>query len=100
MDELVEFIKEENKRLDSIYRFPDRERKILAKTVKLMEEVGELSNEILHHMALQRNEKQSGNLEEEFADVMITAMLLADSMGIDIAKALNERMDEIRERRY
>jgi len=58
-----------------------REREILAKTVKLNEEVGELCNDILSILKLQRKAKlerfDRRNIYQEFADVLLTLMQLA-----------------------
>lgn len=102
-DELDDFIKER----DDIYRqwkegeATDRER-VLARMAKLTEEVGELSDEVLGSLGYQRQEKldarKPGGLEDEFADVIVTVMLLAKSMGVDIGMALEKNMQKIRTR--
>jgi len=103
LDELNDFVQER----DGIYRamkdgsISDRER-VLARTVKLMEEVGELSDEILGSLGHQRQSKLDArnpeNLSEEFADVIITAFLVAKSLDVDMPAALEKKMAKIRER--
>lgn len=103
IDELNAFIEER----DGIYRamkdgnISERER-ILARTVKLMEEVGELSDEILGTLGHQRQSKldlrKPEGLAEEFADVVITTFLIAKSMGVDMPAALEKKMEKIRVR--
>jgi len=102
MKELLEFIDFEDGRLNRHYNI-DCEKKILARTVKLSEELGELANDVLAHGSLQSNAKLEShdkeNINHEFADVIITAMLLAKSMNINIEKALEKKIRHIREKR-
>lgn len=102
--ELLEFINLENERL--IERFGKKsatqQERILARTVKLTEELGELCNEVLSFNGDQRKEKldlyDKNNLPHEFADVVITTLLLAKSMNIDIADALKNKIEKINKR--
>lgn len=61
------------------------------RTVKLLEEVGELCNEVLTFYALQRKTKlrtnNEDNLPVECADVLIILLLLAQSMNINLEEA-------------
>lgn len=72
------------------------------KTLKLNEEVGELTWEVLSYFGSQRKEKlEEANLDSlkwEFADVLITTLLLARSMNIDIEEAFNEKLEKIYKR--
>lgn len=76
-----------------------REKDILAKTVKLSEEVGELSNDILSVLSLQRESKlrkfDKNNLYEEFADIIISTVILANATRVDISRAVNDKMKKI-----
>ena len=71
--------------------------------MKLNEEVGELCNDILAVLKLQRKSKlakfDKRNIYEEFADVIITTIALAIVAGVDIERALNDKLDKI-EKRY
>ncbi|NCF74868.1 MAG: hypothetical protein GWO87_00045 [Xanthomonadaceae bacterium] len=101
--ELLEFINLENKRLIKKFgRNSTQQEKILARTVKLTEELGELCNEVLVFNGDQRQEKlnkyNKNNLPNEFADVIITALLLAKSMDVDIKKALTDKIKKINKR--
>jgi NTP pyrophosphatase (non-canonical NTP hydrolase) len=102
MKELLKFIDFEDDRLDKYYGIP-HDKKILARTVKLAEELGELCNEVLAHSALLPKHKLDNhdkeNIREEFADVIITTLLLAKSMGIDIENALERKMEKIEKKR-
>jgi NTP pyrophosphatase (non-canonical NTP hydrolase) len=102
LKELLKFIEIENGRLKKRYLNLDKEKMILAQTVKINEELGELYNEILKHCSLQRKEKLDNmdkkDIEEEFSDVLITTLLLAKSMDIDIENALKEKISKINKR--
>jgi NTP pyrophosphatase (non-canonical NTP hydrolase) len=102
LKELLKFVEIEDKRLQKHYGYLDQEKRVLARTVKLSEEVGELSNEVLAKLSFQRDKKlenlQEEKLAEEFADVIITALILANSMAVDIAKALERKIDKVNKR--
>lgn len=76
-----------------------REKDVLMKTVKLQEEVGELANDILSILSLQRKSKLDSfdkrNLYEEFADVMIQTFTLANTLKVDMDRALREKLEKI-----
>ena len=103
-EELLKFIKKEstgsmqNCKLDATSL-----ERILSCVVKMNEEVGELCGEVLCSQGGQRQEKldnyKKENLEGEFADVMITVLMLAEVMGVDIKKALKNKIKKIEERR-
>jgi NTP pyrophosphatase (non-canonical NTP hydrolase) len=99
-EEFKKFIKILDEKLkDASY---DKEKRILARAVKLSEELGELANDVLSFNADQRKEKldvyDAKNLPEEFADVIITTFLLAESMGIDVEKGIESKMKKINKR--
>jgi len=103
LKELLEFIDLENQ--DSLKigkNSPTQKERILARTVKLTEELGELCNEILAFNGDQRQEKldkhDKNNLPNEFADVIITTLLLAKSMNVDIKESLIKKIEKINKR--
>ncbi|MBU1204747.1 MAG: hypothetical protein KKA61_03385 [Nanoarchaeota archaeon] len=102
LKDLLKFIEIENKRLRTYYHNTDEDKIILAQTVKLTEELGELCSEVLAHKSLQRKQKLENhdkeNIQEEFADVIITALLLAKTMNVDIEKALENKVKKINKR--
>ena len=67
----------------------------LAQTVKLGEEVGELHAEVLGALEFQRRDKAGrysrDSLGGELADVMVCVALLADTFGVDLARAVGAR---------
>lgn len=100
---LQEKIKLLNERTRPQYRlYSQTEKEILTKTVKLNEEVGELCSDILSILKLQRKSKlqhfDKRNMYEEFADVVITAMQLAIAAGVDIERAVGDKLKKIEER--
>ncbi len=103
LKELLQFITIEDERLKKYYgNYPDQEKRILARTVKLSEELGELCDEILSFNAMQRKDKMENydgeNLSEEFADVLITTLLLAKAIDVDIEEALKKKITKINKR--
>ena len=102
--ELLEFIDAQDKRITEAFsgKLSTRQETVLARTVKLTEELGELCEEVLSFNGYQRQEKLDAydkkNLSHEFADVIITTLLLAKSMDVDIRSALAEKIKKINER--
>lgn len=89
-----------NKRTKPHYKlYSQAEKEILTKTVKLNEEVGELCNDILSVLKLQRRAKlekfDKRNIYEEFADVIITTIQLAQAAGVDIDRAVEDKLKKI-----
>lgn len=78
------------------------DKRILARAVKLSEEMGELCNAVLAHDNNQRKEKMeqysAENASEEFADIIITAFLLAKAMDVDVEKGLATKIEKIKKR--
>lgn len=102
LKELQDFIDEEHERLIALYK--DADNRLLSRTVKVTEEVGELANEILTSLKDQRSSKLKGDnrkeLEDEFADVLITTFLLAKEANVDIGKALKNKIQKIKKRKH
>jgi NTP pyrophosphatase (non-canonical NTP hydrolase) len=103
LKDLLQFINIEDERLKKYYGGSiDQEKRILVRTVKMTEEIGELCDEVLAHNSLQRKEKldahDANNLSEEFADVIITTLLLAKAMDVDITKALENKISKVNKR--
>jgi NTP pyrophosphatase (non-canonical NTP hydrolase) len=100
--EILKFIEIESERIRKRYPNLDKEKLTLAQTVKINEELGELYNEVLNHLSLQRKEKlvnmDKKVIEEEFSDVLITTLLLAKRMDIDIERALEKKISKINKR--
>lgn len=101
--DLEKFIKKEDKRLRKKFPNEDNGKRILARMVKITEEVGELADEILSYNSMQRKEKldkySKEELLDEFADVIITTFLLAEIVKVDIEKGLKKKIKKI-DKRY
>lgn len=80
----------------------EEEQAILVQTVKLNEEVGELCNDILSILQLQRASKlerfNKENIYQEFADVLITLLQLAHYSNVDMERAVKEKLVKIKKR--
>lgn len=100
--ELLEIIDKISLKLEEKFPWMSRKEKILSHWVKLSEEVWELSWEILKKIWKQRKEKLDNfseeNLKEEFVDVILTALILAKSLEIDINEALKIKLEKIEKR--
>lgn len=99
--ELKNFIDAEHKRM--LERWHENKKiRTMARTIKLMEELGELCNEIMAYNTEQRKEKMhpknSKNLANEFADVIIVTLLLAENVNIDVYRALKNKIKKIEKR--
>ncbi|MFZ2969738.1 MAG: MazG nucleotide pyrophosphohydrolase domain-containing protein [Minisyncoccia bacterium] len=101
---LLNFVAMERERLaEYTGRFPDKDKEIFAMVVKIGEEFGELCEQVLYHTSLQGKHKMhkfnKDDLPSEFADVLLTTLILAKEMNIDVEKALENKMEKI-EKRY
>lgn len=80
----------------------NHEQRVLARTLKMMEELGELSDAILSSMQLQRATKvsqfDSVQLEDEFADVFGCVLLLGVELDINIEKVIKRKISFTQER--
>jgi len=101
--EFQQFIDEQDGHLSHRYEEQYGKHKILARTVKLSEEAGEVSDAVLAYIGNQRKEKLDANngeeLGKELADVIIVAHLIAKTADIDLEKSLEEKMKKVLNRR-
>jgi len=100
---LQEKIKLLNEKTSPQYKlYTKQEKEILTKTVKLNEEVGELCNDILSVLKLQRRSKlerfDKRHIYQEFADVVITTIQLAVASGVDMERAIDDKLKTIEDR--
>lgn len=101
--DIFEFAKREHERLVTHYGVDEDPKTKYAMLAKLMEEVGELSEAILHTDALQRKDKlkeKNIDLPGEFADVMLATAVLAQELDVDLHDALEKKMEKIQKRKY
>lgn len=81
---------------------PDPEKEILYRHLKLSEEFGELSNDIMSYLWKKRQDKLDSfdpkNLWHEVVDVVIAALIVGKMFDIDIEQALQDKMKKIEQR--
>lgn len=99
---LRSWISDLNAKIASLFPEENQKERVLTRLAKLNEEVGELAGEILSAFGHQRQAKLSKHsletLESEFADVLISTLSLGHAMGVDMEKALREKMDVVTKR--
>jgi NTP pyrophosphatase (non-canonical NTP hydrolase) len=66
---------------------------------QLVEEVGELAKDI-NLKRLRNKEPDRENFEGEFADVFLQLAMLAQMHGVDIEKAVNKKVEILKDRGY
>lgn len=100
----IRFLQQELKKKElklriKFHSLTKKEKDILARMVKLQEEVGELSNDVLSVLSLQRKSKledfEKNNMYEEFADVILSTIILANAVGVDIERAINSKFRKV-----
>lgn len=100
--DLVTQYEEISEFLNTRWPLKNQEQKVFARTMKIMEELGELSDEILTSMNLQRNTKIANfskeNVEDEFADVLGSLILLGIELDIDVEKVMKKKIAFTRDR--
>lgn len=88
--------------LNNRWPLKNKEQRVFARTMKIMEELGELSDEILTSMNLQRNTKiakfSHQNIEDEFADVLGSLILLGIELDVDVEKVMKRKIAFTRDR--
>ena len=98
---ILSFLKSIQTKLNKTIRAKlSKNEKIFTQTLKISEEVGELTNEILKQSQHQRSEKTliPANIKHELADIILATILLSIELEIDIEQALIEKMEIIDKR--
>lgn len=102
LDQLLAEYKEISEILNEKWPLRDQDHRTFARIMKIVEELGELSDEILTSMNLQRNSKiaqfSHQNIEDEFADVVGSLILLGHELDIDFKEAMQRKIALTRER--
>jgi len=82
--------------LNRLWPLKNKQQRIFARTMKVVEELGELSDELLTSMNIQRNSKiakfSHQNVEDEFADVLGSLVLLSLELDIDIEEVVKRKI--------
>lgn len=88
--------------LNTHWPIPGSDQRVFARTMKVVEELGELADELLSSMNLQRSSKviehSRTKVEDEFADVMGSLVLLAQELKIDIEVVMQRKIRDTRAR--
>lgn len=102
LQELVAEYKTISTFLNERWPLKSHDQRVFARTMKIVEELGELADEILTSMNLQRNSKIEAftkqNIEDEFADVLASLILLANEMDLDVEKIMKRKLQFTKER--
>jgi len=102
IEQLVAEYKKISLFLNERWPLKSHDQRVFARTMKIVEELGELADEILTSMNLQRNSKIEAfsreNIEDEFADVLASLILLANEMDLDVEKVIRRKIQFTRER--
>ncbi len=96
LEELLSDYRDIHLMLNAQWPIESTNERVFARTLKLVEEMGELSNEILTKMGLQRQEKidafEQHHLEDEFADVLGSLLLMGIEMDVDVAQVMKRKI--------
>jgi NTP pyrophosphatase (non-canonical NTP hydrolase) len=88
--------------LNEEWPLQDKNHRTFTRMMKLFEELGELSDEILSSMNLQRSHKvdkyDPKNMEDELADVFASVFLLAIELNIDVETIIKRKITFTKER--
>lgn len=80
----------------------DDEKRVLYRTVKVSEEVWELSDAVMSYLGDQRQEKlawfDKDCLNEELIDVIIATLILAKTLNVDIEQTMRKKIQKVRNR--
>jgi NTP pyrophosphatase (non-canonical NTP hydrolase) len=104
LQDLLKFITEEDLRLREHFNDEDEKVRTLSRMCKVTEEVGELADEILKSFGSARTDKlkdvKREDLADEFADVIISTLMLANITKVNIEEALIKKIEKIKNRNY
>ena len=100
VDEFKKFIDDHTELLRRVHAAFSHREQVLMQTVKVSEEFGELSDEILGSLGNQRESKLEATdpnaIGDEIADVLITVYILAKELDIDVWAALTHKVEKIK----
>jgi NTP pyrophosphatase (non-canonical NTP hydrolase) len=67
---------------------------------RLIEEVGELSRALSHHLGAKKPKpgEPLGSIEEEIADILFVLTCLSNQLGVDMTRAAHNTLDKIERR--
>ncbi|MBO0476840.1 nucleotide pyrophosphohydrolase [Vagococcus sp. DIV0080] len=72
----------------------------LTQMARLTEELGELAREVTHHYGEKekKSTEASASVEEELGDLVIAAIIMANSLNIDLSQVIETNMIKFRQR--
>lgn len=95
LEEILQLTRDYHELLNQAFPIESDRERVFARTLKLMEELGEFANELLTKVGLQRQTKIDAfaqeKLEDEFGDVVATVLLLGAELDIDIAEVMKRK---------
>jgi len=95
LEEILQLTRDYHELLNQAFPIESDRERVFARTLKLMEELGEFANELLTKVGLQRQTKIDAyaqeKLEDEFGDVVATVLLLGAELDIDIADVMRRK---------
>jgi len=95
LEELMQQSREIHELVSLAFPIESENEALYARTLKLMEELGELANEILAKQGLQRQSKLAKHtqqdLEDEFGDVLLTVLMLGIELDLDVAEIMRRK---------
>ncbi|MBW3005108.1 hypothetical protein KY310_04720 [Candidatus Woesearchaeota archaeon] len=103
LQDLFEFAKKEHDRQVTHHKVKGDPKVKYTMFAKLIEELGELSEAMTTADGLQRGDKlrkAKSELADEFADVLLVTLILAEEWNVDAKKALIEKIEKIKKRNY
>lgn len=102
--EINDFIENEIANIEKRYCDKNKDELTMAIGFQVIEELGELFSEVLLSKGYRRKDKleklDKENMKKEFADVIITVLMLAKRFNVDIEQAIKIKMNEIKNRKY
>lgn len=102
LQQLVNEYKQISTFINDKWPLKNDEQRVFARIMKLVEELGELADEILTSMNLQRESKIAQftrqNIEDELADVLASVVLLAEELNVDVEEVMKRKIALTRER--
>lgn len=100
LKQIQNFIETDYLEWNTYFKNQDKKTEAFAIMLKISEESGELSREVLRSFgyANQKRLNEPSKLDSELADVLINTLLLALCLDIDVPMALQRKMEMIREK--
>lgn len=102
LQELISQYEELTRAINQQWPLADEKARVFARVLKLNEELGELSDEILTSMNLQRQAKldqfDTQNLTDEYADVLACVLSLGIELKVDIEAAITRKIEYTQKR--